>query len=326
MNDTTFGTQTSVYFRKIFRIAIREKAWKYLIFATIIASIVVFIVGDGMFSDFGYDSTKSGFFTLASACIWIGIFNSIQSICKEHEIIRAEYRQGMKMSSYIAAHVIWQALLCLAESILVFILCCIKMNFNKSPSLIISAYSENFVTIYLLTFGAAVLGLMISSISGNPTTAMTIMPFVLIVQLILAARSLTSSLSERLLLEFHPQQMGNGGVQLRVRPEQYGAGDKRQADGGKTFEQHSAEDRPTSAKLVLCTRRAGSLLVAVLHSSYRFQRRNKRCGTQAPKQKIRKRLVVMEKSLKSKSVPGERCFIVRTHRIGPRKQREDNSQ
>ena len=185
MNDTTFGTQTSVYFRKIFRIAIREKAWKYLIFATIIASIVVFIVGDGMFSDFGYDSTKSGFFTLASACIWIGIFNSIQSICKEHEIIRAEYRQGMKMSSYIAAHVIWQALLCLAESILVFILCCIKMNFNKSPSLIISAYSENFVTIYLLTFGAAVLGLMISSISGNPTTAMTIMPFVLIVQLIL---------------------------------------------------------------------------------------------------------------------------------------------
>ena len=36
MNDTTFGTQTSVYFRKIFRIAIREKAWKYLIFATII--------------------------------------------------------------------------------------------------------------------------------------------------------------------------------------------------------------------------------------------------------------------------------------------------
>ena len=95
MNDTTFGTQTSVYFRKIFRIATREKAWKYLIFATIIASIVVFIVGDGMFSDFGYDSTKSGFFTLASACIWIGIFNSIQSICKEHEIIRAEYRQGM---------------------------------------------------------------------------------------------------------------------------------------------------------------------------------------------------------------------------------------
>ena len=152
--------------------------------AAIIGSIVVFIVGKNMFKT--YEQTNSGFFTLASACIWIGIFNSIQSICKEHEIVRAEYRQGMKLSAYIAAHTLWQALLCLAESLVVFILCCINMHFDKSPSLMASAYVENFITIYLLTFGAAVLGLMISSISGNPTTAMTIMPFVLIVQLILS--------------------------------------------------------------------------------------------------------------------------------------------
>ena len=184
MNDTSFSTQAGVYFRKIARISMREKAWKYLIFAAIISSIVVFIVGDDMFKTF--DSTNSGFLTLASACIWIGIFNSIQSICKEHEIIRAEYRQGMMISAYIAAHVIWQALLCLAESIVIFILCCIKMNFDKSPHLMLSAYVENFITIFLLVFGAAVLGLMISAISGTPTTAMTIMPFVLIVQLILS--------------------------------------------------------------------------------------------------------------------------------------------
>ena len=52
MNDTTFGTQTSVYFRKIFRIAIREKAWKYLIFAAIISSIVALITGPDMFKNF----------------------------------------------------------------------------------------------------------------------------------------------------------------------------------------------------------------------------------------------------------------------------------
>ncbi len=111
MNNTSFVTQTHVYSKKLFRISLREKAWKYLVFAAIISMIVALIVGEDMFKTF--ESTNSGFFTLASACIWIGIFNSIQSICKEHEIIRAEYRQGMKMSAYVCAHVLWQMVLCL---------------------------------------------------------------------------------------------------------------------------------------------------------------------------------------------------------------------
>lgn len=184
MNDSSFAVQTHVYFKKLLRISMREKSWKYLIFAFIISMIVALITGPDMFTSF--DMTNSGFFTLTSACIWIGIFNSIQSICKEHEIIRAEYRQGMKMSAYVSAHVLWQALLCLAQTIIIFVICCIFMHFEKSPHLLISAYVENFVTIYLLTFGAAVLGLMISAISGTPTTAMTIMPFVLIVQLVMS--------------------------------------------------------------------------------------------------------------------------------------------
>ena len=184
MNESDLMTQTNVYFKKLFRINMREKSWKYLIFALIISMLVALIVGPDMFGNF--DTTNSGFFTLASACIWIGIFNSIQSICKEHEIIRAEYRQGLRISSYVFAHLLWQALLCLAQTIIIFVVCCIWMRFDKSAHLLISAYVENFITIYMLTFSAAVLGLMISAISGTPTTAMTIMPFVLIIQLIMS--------------------------------------------------------------------------------------------------------------------------------------------
>lgn len=184
MNDTSFGTQTHVYFKKISRIAMRERAWKFIIFAAIISFIVASITGKDMFKDF--DKTNSGFFTLASACIWIGIFNSIQSICKEHEIIRAEYRQGMKISAYITANVLWQAVLCLVQSAIIFVICCIFIDFSKSTHLLISPYVDNFITIYMLTFGAAILGIMVSSLSGTPTTAMTIMPFVLIVQLIMS--------------------------------------------------------------------------------------------------------------------------------------------
>lgn len=175
--------QTVIYLKKVTRIAFRENAWKFVAFAAIIAALVAFIVGEDMFTT--YESTKSGFFTIASACIWIGIFNSIQSICKEHEIIRAEYRQGMKLSSYITANVIWQMGLCLVQSIVIFSICKIFIDFN-SEGILIHAYAEYFITIFLLTFGSAVMGIMLSSIAGNPTTAMTIMPFVLILQLVMS--------------------------------------------------------------------------------------------------------------------------------------------
>ena len=175
--------QTSIYFKKIARIAFRERVWKFVIFAVIIATLVAAIVGDDMFTT--YESTKSGFFTIASACIWIGIFNSVQSICKEHEIIRAEYRQGMKLSAYISANIFWQMLLCLVQSVVIFAVCNVFIDFN-SDGIITSAYVEYFITIFLLTFGSAVMGIMLSSIAGNPTTAMTIMPFVLILQLIMS--------------------------------------------------------------------------------------------------------------------------------------------
>ncbi len=184
MNNTSYSTQTGVYFKKIARISIREKAWVFLVFAVIIAGVVAIVTGDTMFKNL--DQTKYGFFTLASACIWIGIFNSIQSICKEHDIIRSEYRQGTKLSAYVSAHILWQAVLCLAQSAIIFTICLAFGLFSGTESYaLFGAYPEYFITIFLLTFGASVMGLMVSSFSGTPTTAMKIMPFVLIVQLIL---------------------------------------------------------------------------------------------------------------------------------------------
>ena len=184
MKSSGFIMQTIVYFKKTIRIAFKEKFWKFLIFSAIISLIVALVVGEKMFDT--YESTKSGFFSIASACIWIGIFNSIQSICKEHDIIHAESRSGTMISSYITAHVLWQMVLCLVQSAIMLAICTLTVNFNSNGVVLGSAFAEYFVTIFLLTFCADVMGIMISSIAGNPTTAMTIMPFVLIIQLIMS--------------------------------------------------------------------------------------------------------------------------------------------
>ena len=184
MDNASFISQTRVYFNKIRRIAVKERFWKFIVFALIISLIVSAVVGEDMFTT--YESTKSGFFSIASAAIWIGIFNSIQNICKEHEIIRSEYRSGMKLSSYITANILWQFIICLIQACIILGVSLIFIDYNDNGIIAGNAVAEYFVTILLLTFGADIMGIMISSISGSPTTAMTIMPFVLILQLIMS--------------------------------------------------------------------------------------------------------------------------------------------
>ena len=67
MNDTSFATQTHVYFKKISRISLREKSWQYLIFAFIISFVVAIFVGPDMFRSF--EQTNTAYFALTSACI-----------------------------------------------------------------------------------------------------------------------------------------------------------------------------------------------------------------------------------------------------------------
>lgn len=183
MESASFFKQTGIYFKKTARIAFKEKVWKYIIFSVIISLLVAAVVGEKMFTTL--DSTKSGFFTIASACIWIGIFNSIQSICKEHPTIRAEYRQGMSISAYMTANVLWQIVICFIQSLIILAVCTIFVDFN-SDGIITWGLLEYFITIFLLTSGADIMGLMISAIAPTPATAMTIMPFVLILQLVMS--------------------------------------------------------------------------------------------------------------------------------------------
>lgn len=184
MESARLTTQISVYFRKIVRIAFRENCWKSVVFSVIIAFAAAAVANKDMYVKYG--PTQSGLFTIASACIWVGIFNTIQSICKEHEIIRADYRSGMKISAFVIANVLWQMLMCLVQTFVTYFICLIFIDFNSEGAALEYASVEYVVTMFLLVFGSSTLGIMISSIAGTPTTAMTIMPFVLIVQLIMS--------------------------------------------------------------------------------------------------------------------------------------------
>lgn len=186
MNDSRISrlSQTKVYVGKHFRLFKNEKGWKVLIFAAIISFLISSVLGSSMFV---YDmDTLSGSFALISACIWIGIFNSIQIICKERAIIKREHRTGLHISAYVCSHLIFQAFICLIQTVLLLGISSIFLTYPTVSPLVGHIYVEFFITFFLVTYSADVLGLAISSIVKTPATAMTVMPFVLIIQLILS--------------------------------------------------------------------------------------------------------------------------------------------
>lgn len=183
MNERTGRLgQIKIYVGKFYRIFLNEKDWKTLIFAAVISLVLAAVFGGSMFEL--KESTRTSFFAIISSCIWIGIFNSIQIVCRERQIIKREHRTGLHITSYVAAHMICQAAVCFIQALLMVFIYGIFTNFPKEGLIFGNFYVDLFITFFLVVYSSDVLGLAISSVVRNTTTAMTIMPFILIVQLI----------------------------------------------------------------------------------------------------------------------------------------------
>jgi len=186
MNENGAGRiqQIKIYLGKCFRTFKNEKGWKSLISTLIISIILSWIIGDNVFVLF--ESTKQGVFALICGCIWTGLFNSIQSICRERAIIKREHRTGLHISSYIAAHLIFEFIQCFAQAVIMDIVFSVFVKFPEKGVILGWSWVEFLISFTLTIFAADALGLMVSCIVKNENTAMTVMPFVLIIQLVLS--------------------------------------------------------------------------------------------------------------------------------------------
>ncbi len=177
-----FG-QIFVYLGKLFRLFIYQSDWKVLPMSAIIAAMVSMAVGRGLFVSM--EGTFQGSFALTCVCIWNGFFNSIQSICRERAILKREHRAGLHITSYVAAHLIYQLFLCTSQVIITVIVCGkLGLKYPQNGTFENSFMPEFFITLLLITYTADVMALMISAIVKTQMAAMTVMPFMLIIQLV----------------------------------------------------------------------------------------------------------------------------------------------
>lgn len=175
--------QTFIYLGKLFRMFLFQNDWKVLPMSAVIAALVAFAVGANIFKTM--EGTMMGTFALACICIWNGFFNSIQMICRERAIVKREHRAGLHITSYVAAHMIYQMVLCVLQVVITLAVLRI-MNIKMPERSMFTPWPEADlgISLFLITYCADMLALLVSAFARTTTTAMTIMPFLLIVQLL----------------------------------------------------------------------------------------------------------------------------------------------
>ena len=190
-----FG-QIGIYLGKQFRMLIYHSDWKVLPMAAVIAGLVAMVTGKNTFVTM--EGTQTGTFALTLVCIWNGFFNSIQAIVRERPIVKREHRAGMHITSYVAAHLIYQLFLCALQAAITLGVCIsVGMHLPEKSLITSSPYADIYITLLLITFSADTMSLMVSAIVRTTTTAMTAMPFLLIIQLVFSGQffSLPASVS-----------------------------------------------------------------------------------------------------------------------------------
>ena len=175
--------QIGIYFVKFLRMFIFESDWKVLPMAALIAGLVSIVVSENFFKT--AEGTMMGTFAFACVCIWNGCFNSIQVVCRERDVLKREHRSGMHISSYVIAHMMYQGILCVLQTIVtIYVTKHLGVTYPDKGLFTPWMILDFGITMFLITYASDMMSLFISSLCHSTTTAMTIMPFVLIFELV----------------------------------------------------------------------------------------------------------------------------------------------
>ncbi len=155
-----------------------------LLQAPVIGLLLVLVShGDGLTS--GRIEAKKLIFMLATTGVWFGVINAAREICKEANVLRRERLAGLHAGPYVLSKLIVLKLLVLVQSAL---LVGVVAAVNKMPShgVLLPPLLEIYLTIVLAGVAGIALGLCVSAIASSPDKATSLIPIVLVPQVLFA--------------------------------------------------------------------------------------------------------------------------------------------
>lgn len=156
--------------------------------APIIGIILGLVAGRGVF-EFGPDHSpalaQQVSFMLAMSGVWLGTINAAREITKENAIYMRERLVNLGVVPYIASKVFVLATLSLIQSVLLIVIVAI-LSGVPSRGAFLPSFLELIFSLWLTTLAGIGMGLLVSALASNTDKAVSIIPIILIPQIILS--------------------------------------------------------------------------------------------------------------------------------------------
>ncbi len=160
-----------------------------LLQAPIIAGILLILTNTNSFNDPIHNGGEIGaqtpLFIMIAAAVWFGTINAAREIVKEAPIYRRERTVNLGLFPYVMSKVFILGMLCLVQSFLLLVIVGLKGGY-PDKGIILPAFLEMYISLVLTSLGGLMMGLMVSAIAPNTDRAMSVVPLLLIPQIIFA--------------------------------------------------------------------------------------------------------------------------------------------
>ena len=147
--------------------------------------LLLYVAFHGTYLFRAVDDTQKIALTLACCAFWIGLFNSIQEICKESSIYRRERMANLKLLPYVSSKLIVNAVFDLVQALLLVAAVAVLLGMPDEGMQIANVpFMEIFITTYLTMLSATCIGLVVSALVNNSDQAISFAPILLIPQIL----------------------------------------------------------------------------------------------------------------------------------------------
>lgn len=180
-----FFKQTSILVKRYVSSLFHNKALLALLLgqAVLMGSLICLAIQrDSFLEDPRFSAMITAAFALAA--IWLGLFNTIQEIVKEKDILKKEYMSGLNYASYIVSKIVIFSVLCLWQAFACITIVYFYLNPRPEEVLFFNTWGVAVINFFLVAFSTSTMGLLISSFVKETKTTIILAPLYMMIQLL----------------------------------------------------------------------------------------------------------------------------------------------
>jgi ABC-type multidrug transport system ATPase subunit len=123
---------------------------------------------------------------VAISATWLGAANSVREIVKEQRVLRREQGRGLSVGAYVGSKAAILGAFSMLEAAILVAVATVRQDVPARGAVLPSGAAELMVGAALTALAAVALGLLISAVVNSPDKAMSVLPMILVSQLVLS--------------------------------------------------------------------------------------------------------------------------------------------